>query len=127
MRRPAPWAQHAVHIGVPGPSLGGDASPLVPPSLVDPQSAGTVVLPTQSSHRSHVFAHCVTCVQGGHFVGSPKSLAVHVGASRTGLGAPGIAQQPKQSHPFGTYLRQLSMHFCDCEALTEHSAACWPA
>jgi len=68
--------------------------------------------------------HCVTCVQGGHLVGSPKSLAVQVGASRIGVAAPGTAQQPKQSHPFGTSLRHESMHFCDCDADSEHSSTC---
>ena len=33
----------------------------------------------------------------------------------------GSEQQPKQSQPFGTSLRQLLMHFCDCEAEVEHS------
>src|SRR3982750_1505938 len=71
--------------------------------------------------------HWVTCVQGGHFVASPKSFAVHVATRRTGVGAPGTAQQPKQSQPFGTSLRHLSMQFCDCDADTEHSSACWVA
>ena len=68
--------------------------------------------------------HCVTCVQGGHLVGSPKSFAVQVFASRIGVGAPGTAQQPKQSQPFGTSFWQASMHFCDCDADTEHSIVC---
>ena len=68
-----------------------------------PQSAGTVGLPTHTSHRSHGFMHWVTCVHGEHFVGSPKSFAVHVGSNRIGVAAPGTAQQPKQSQPFGTY------------------------
>src|SRR5262250_415993 len=88
------------------------------------QSSGTVGLPTQISQRSHGFIHCVTWVQGEHFVGSPKSFEVHVGSRWIGVGAPGTAQQPKQSQPFGTYLRQKSMHFCDCDALVEHSIAC---
>ena len=64
-----------MQVGVPPASLGGEPSgPVVPPAM---QSSGTLVLPTQSSHRSHVFIQCVTCVQGEHFVGSLKSLAVH--------------------------------------------------
>ena len=57
--------------------------------------------------------HWVTCVQRGHLTGSLKSAAVQLGTSRIGAGAPGTAQQPKQSQPFGTSARQLSMHFCD--------------
>jgi len=41
-----------------------------------------------------------------------------------GAGAPGTTQQPKQSHPFGTSLRQAVMHACDCDAEVEHSVVC---
>ena len=68
--------------------------------------------------------HWVTCVQRGHLAGSLKSAAVQVGTSRIGVVAPGTVQQPKQSQPFGTSLRQLSMHVCDCDDATEHSVAC---
>src|SRR5262249_16297094 len=68
--------------------------------------------------------HCVTCVQGGHFVGSPKSLAVQVAASRIGVDAPGTTQQPKQSQPFGTSFCHLSMQAGDCDDATEHSIVC---
>ena len=46
---------------------------------------------------------------------------MHVAASRMGVLAPGTTQQPKQSQPFGTNLRQKSMHCCDCDAAVEHS------
>ena len=78
----------------------------------------------QISQCSHGFEHWVTCVQVGHLAGLPKSAAVQVAASRIGVGAPGIRQQPKQSQPFGTSLRHLSMQVCDCDADTEHSFAC---
>ena len=92
--------------------------------VVVTQSAGSVGLPMQISQCSHGFEHWVTCVQAGHFVGSPKSFAVQVAARRMGVGAPGTTQQPKQSQPFGTSLRQALMHAIDCDAEVEHSVAC---
>src|ERR1043165_5649413 len=68
--------------------------------------------------------HCVTCVQGGHLVGSLKSAAVQVVASRIGCGAPGTVQQPKQSQPLGTSFWHLSMQVCDCDDEVEHSVVC---
>ena len=61
--------------------------------------------------------HWVTCVHGEHFVGSPKSFAVHVGSRRMGVAAPGMAQQPKQSQPLGTNWRQKLMHFVEIPVL----------
>src|SRR5262245_66404845 len=81
----------------------------------------------QISQRSHGLLHWVTCVQAGHLAGLPKSAAVQVAASRVGVGAPGTTQQPKQSQPFGTNLRQKLMQAVDCDDDTEHSAACWVA
>ena len=78
----------------------------------------------QISQRSHGFEHWVTCVQVGHLAGLPKSAAVQVAASRIGVGAPGTTQQPKQSQPFGTSLRQKLMQAVDCDADVEHSVAC---
>src|SRR5690242_18285088 len=88
------------------------------------QSAGSVGLPMQISQCSHGFEHWVTCVHAGHFAGLPKSAAVQVAARRIGVGAPGTTQQPKQSQPFGTHLRQVSMHVFDCDDDVEHSSAC---
>src|SRR6478672_3646441 len=68
--------------------------------------------------------HCVTCVQAGHFVGSPKSFAVHVATRRIGVDAPGTTQHPKQSQPLGTSFWHLSTQLCDCDDDTEHSLAC---
>ena len=94
----------------------------VPPSGV--HSGGSVGLPTQISQVPQGTMHWVTCVQVGHLAGLLKSAAVQVGTSRIGVVAPGTLQQPKQSQPFGTSLRQLSMHFCDCDDDNEHSLAC---
>ena len=44
--------------------------------------------------------------------------------SRIGVDAPGTAQQPKQSQPFGTSFWHLSTQVCDCDDDTEHSVAC---
>src|SRR5215471_323879 len=68
--------------------------------------------------------HCVTCVQGGHLVGSLKAACVQVAARRIGCGAPGTLQQPKQSQPFGTSFWHLLMQVCDCDAEVEHSIVC---
>jgi hypothetical protein len=83
-------------------------------------------LPTQISQVSQGFEHWVTWVQGGHFVASLKSFSVQLAASRM-VGPPGIAQQPKQSQPFGTRPPHLSTHDWDCEAEVEHSVVCWAA
>src|SRR6266511_5867081 len=112
------WKSLSLHTGVGVPPSTG-----VPPSVVGTQSAGMVVLPMQISQRSHGFEHWVTWVQRGHFTGSLKSAAVQVVASRM-VGPPGMAQQPKQSQPLGTNLRQLSMHAFDCDAVVEHSIVC---
>ena len=78
----------------------------------------------QISQRSHGFEHWVTCVQAGHLAGLPKSAAVQVAARRIGVGAPGTTQQPKQSQPFGTNLRQKLMQAADWEFDVEHWLAC---
>jgi hypothetical protein len=101
----------------------GAGGPSAPPSGLL-QSAGSVGLPTQISQWSQGFEHWVTCVQVGHLLGSPKAAALQVGAKRIGVDAPGIKQQPKQSQPFGTSLRQASRHICDCDADGEHSIMC---
>ena len=73
------------------------------------QSAGNVSLPTQSSHLSHVFTQSADCVHAGHFVGSLMSARVQVFVMKMFLVPPagsGMAQHPKQSHPFGAYALQ---------------------
>ena len=56
-----------------------------------------------------MFRHEGTCSQGLHLVGSPTVSMVQLPVpggfsepSHTGVGAPGIVQQPKQSQPLGT-------------------------
>jgi hypothetical protein len=56
----------------------------------------------------------VTCVQRGHLAGSSNAPALQVGASFTAKSRPGIAQQPKQSQPFGVTCRQRFTQACDC-------------
>ena len=69
--------------------------------------------------------HCVTCVQGGHFDGIAEVLRrCRSRPAGSASDAPGTAQQPKQSQPFGTSFWHLSTQFCDCDADTEHSVAC---
>ena len=51
----------------------------------------------QISQCSLVFAHWVTCVQGGHATGSLNLSAVQVAARRIALGAPGIWQDVAKS------------------------------
>ena len=128
--QPCPVGQPSAGVFVPGPQGGkslshiGGGTPLSVPPSGGAQSAGIVGLPMQISQRSHGFEHWVTCVQVGHLAGLPKSAAVQVDASLIGVGAPGTRQQPKQSQPFGTNLRQKLMHDCDCDADVEHSIVC---
>jgi hypothetical protein len=72
------------------------------------QSGGSVSFPTQSSQWSHGFKQAATCSHGLHFVGSVSVLRLQLPVpggfsepSQTVVGAPGIEQHPKQSHPFG--------------------------
>ncbi len=69
---------------------------------------GSSGLPMHTSQFSHEFTHACTCVHGLHFVGSFTGLMLQLPVpggssdpSHTVVGAPGITQQPKQSHPFG--------------------------
>lgn len=86
-----------------------------PPVPVGVHEGGSVSLPTQSSHVPQVLLQPVLCTQGGHFVGSAMSASVHVPVMFTFFVPPpgnGMLQHPKQSHPFGVYLRQKSLHCC---------------
>ena len=72
------------------------------------QPGGSVGLPTQSSHVSQELRHAATCVQGLHLVGSLSVALLQLPVpggfsepSQTVVGAPGMAQHPKQSQPFG--------------------------
>ena len=49
--------------------------------------------------------HCVTCVQRGHLAGSPKSAAVQVGTSRTGVG---LARDRAAAEAVAAVRRQLA-------------------
>ena len=80
----------------------------------------------QISQVSQGLAHWVTCVQGGHLAGLSKSAAVQLAARRM-VGPPGMAQQPKQSQPFGTSGWQRFTQLSDWEADVEHSVVCWAA
>ena len=88
------------------------------------QSTGSVGLPMHNSQRSHGFRHWVTCVQGGHLLGSAKSAALHDGINRTGVLTPGTVQQPKQSQPLAAILTQRSRHACDCDTSSEQESWC---
>lgn len=106
--------------------MGHGACPAPPHACAPPvqicvlQSEGNVGLPMQSSQCSQVLRHAWTCVHGLHFVGSFTSAIVHEPPpplsepSQTVVGAPGIAQQPKQSHPFGVSGPQYDPHVADC-------------
>ena len=85
------------------------------------QSGGSVGFPMHSSQCSHVLRHACTCVHGLHFVGSARFASVQLPVpagfsdpSHTVVGAPGIAQHPKQSHPFGVSGPQYPAHVADC-------------
>ena len=61
-----------------------------------------------SSHFSQVFRQELTCVQGLHIEAFPTVLTLQLPVpegfsepSHTVVGAPGMAQQPKQSQPLG--------------------------
>ncbi len=61
----------------------------------------------QISQLSHVFKQAGTCVQGLHNAGLLTWSSVQLPApltsdpSQTGVAAPGMSQQPKQSQPLG--------------------------
>ena len=64
--------------------------------------------PMQISHMPQGFKQAGTWVHGLHLVGSLTVLMLQLPVpggfsepSQTVVGAPGMAQQPKQSHPFG--------------------------
>src|SRR5258705_6042772 len=94
-------------------------TPPVPPAPPVPgrQSAGSSVLPRQSSQWSQGLLHDPVGVQVGHLVGSFTSASVHVGMSKMLFVPPpgtGTVQQPKQSQPLGVILVQKSMHCWLC-------------
>jgi len=60
-------------------------------------------------------------VQGLHLEGSLRAVRLQLGCplafsdpSQTVVGAPGMAQQPKQSHPFGVSGPQIDRQVDDC-------------
>jgi hypothetical protein len=94
------------------PTPAAPDAPAAPP--VPLHSAGRVSFPMQYSQVSHGLLQDVCWVHAGQLVVSPRVPTVQVGTSSTvRVMVPSVRmQQPKQSHPLGTYLKQLSMHFC---------------
>ena len=95
------------------PLLDAPPAPVEPPVPVFVQSAGSSVLPMQSSQCPQVFSHVELGVHTGHLLGSSMSAYVHVEAISTWVTLPSgfvMAQQPKQSHPFGVRGSQNFRH-----------------